>query len=154
MPIDQMFQQNRRAFLSQSSAAIGTLAFSHLMQQQTARAANGAASLHHPATADAVICLFQHGGPSQMDLFDHKPTLTKYHGQKYSGDLEVHFVNQAGNVLGSPYKFVKHGQSGIELTEILPHLGEIVDDITLIRSVTNESIDHEAALRLIHGGKL
>jgi len=154
MLTDQIFAQNRRAFLSKSTAALGTVALSQMMYQQTAQAAFGASPLHHPATADAVICLFQHGGPSQMDLFDHKPTLTKYHGQKYSGDLEIHFVNQAGNVLGSPFKFNKHGQAGIELSETLPHLGEIADDITLIRSVTNESIDHEAALRLIHGGKL
>jgi len=153
------FRQNRRAFLnSTTTGALGTWALAHLLQAETARAAGsapprGARPPHHTATADAVICLFQHGGPSQMDLFDPKPELNKRHGQKYEGDLEVHFNNQAGNVLGSPYKFHPHGESGIELSEVLPWTAGIVDEITLIRSMKTDSVDHESALRLIHSGK-
>lgn len=107
------------------------------------------------AKAKAVISLFQHGGPSQMDLFDPKPELQKWHGKPYTaGELETHFDKQRGNVLGSPYKFNKHGQSGIELCELLPHTGSIADEICLIRSMNTESVDHEAALRMIHSGKL
>lgn len=108
---------------------------------------------HHKPTADAVICLFQHGGPSQMDLFDPKPDLTKLDGKPYQGDLEVHFSGQKGNVLASPFRFSKRGQSGIELSELLPHTSRIVDEMTLVRSVVTESVDHESALRLIHSGK-
>jgi len=108
---------------------------------------------HHTPRAKAVICLFQHGGPSQMDLFDHRPELTKRHGQAYAGDLEVHFHTQKGKILGSPFRFHKHGQSGMELSELLPHTGKIADEITLIRSMVTDSVDHEAALRVIHGGK-
>jgi hypothetical protein len=89
-----------------------------------------------------------------MDLFDPKPALQKYSGQPYpGGDLEVHFDKQKGNVLGSPFQFAKHGESGIELCELLPHTASIVDDVTLIRSMSTESVDHESALRLIHSGK-
>jgi hypothetical protein len=89
-----------------------------------------------------------------MDLFDPKPALQKYHGQAYpGGNLEVHFDKQKGNVLGSPYKFRKYGQSGIELCELLPHTAGIVDDLTMIRSMKTDSVDHESALRLIHTGR-
>jgi hypothetical protein len=108
---------------------------------------------HLPARAKAVICLFQHGGPSQMDLFDYKLELNKRNGQAYSGQLEVHFHTQVGKLLGSPYKFRKCGQSGMELSELLPHTAMIVDDITLVRSMVTDSVDHEAALRMIHSGK-
>jgi len=90
-----------------------------------------------------------------MDLFDPKPALNKFHGQPYpAGEVEAHFDKQKGNVLGSPYKFLPRGQAGIELCELLPRLGEIVDDICLVRSMSTSSVDHEAALRLIHSGKL
>ena len=75
------------------------------------------------ARAKSVICLFQHGGPSQMDLFDPKPALTKHHGKPYPGKLEIHFNNQAGNVLASPFRFRPQGQSGMVLSELLPHTG-------------------------------
>jgi len=98
--------------------------------------------------------LFQHGGPSQMDLFDPKPELTKWHGKPYpGGNLEIHFDKQAGNVLGSPYAFKKYGQCGMEMSELLPFTGGIADEMTLVRSMSTESVDHESALRLIHSGK-
>ena len=145
---------HRRAFLGQSVGGVGLLALTHLLQQNRVEAAlRSQRQPHQSATADAVICLFQHGGPSQMDLFDPKPELTKRNGQKYDGDLEIHFPGQRGNVLGSPFAFRPHGESGIEVSEVLPHTAGIVDDITLVRSVTTESVDHESALRLIHSGK-
>ena len=155
MMFESQALHHRRAFLGKSVGGVGLLALSHLLTLDRMDAGSRQPRQpHHPATADAVICLFQHGGPSQMDLFDHKPELTKRHGQKYNGDLEVHFNNQQGNVLGSPFQFQKHGESGIEVSEVLPHTAAIVDDITMIRSMVTESVDHEAALRLIHAGKL
>ncbi|MFO1041242.1 MAG: DUF1501 domain-containing protein [Planctomycetaceae bacterium] len=145
---------HRRAFLGRSVGGVGLLALTHLLQQNRVEAAlRSQRQPHQSATADAVICLFQHGGPSQMDLFDPKPELTKRNGQKYDGDLEIHFPGQRGNVLGSPFAFRPHGESGIEVSEVLPHTAGIVDEITLVRSVTTESVDHESALRLIHSGK-
>jgi hypothetical protein len=149
---------SRRTFLGSHAGSLGALALTHLLHTPQAQAASSPlapAAGHHPARAKNVICLFQHGGPSQMDLFDPKPALNKYHGQPYpSGSLEVHFANQAGNVLGSPFKFAPAGQCGMELSELLPHTAGIADDITLIRSMNTESVDHEAALRLIHSGKI
>jgi hypothetical protein len=101
-----------------------------------------------------VICLFQHGGPSQMDLFDPKPALTAHQGKPYPGSLEIHFDKQAGKLLASPFRFRAHGQSGMVLSELIPHTAQIADDITLVRSMTTDSVDHETALRLIHTGKI
>jgi hypothetical protein len=153
--LDTQFRLTRRAFLGRYAGCLGTLALSHLLTED-ARANLGALATrpaHHAGRAKAVICLFQHGGPSQMDLFDYKPELTKRHGQAYTGELEAHFHTQVGKVLGSPYKFQKCGQSGMELSELLPHTGKIADDLTLIRSMMTDSVDHEAALRMIHSGK-
>jgi hypothetical protein len=152
---DVQFRLTRRAFLGHYAGCLGTLALSHLLADE-ARANGGALatrSAHHAGRAKAVICLFQHGGPSQMDLFDYKPVLTKRHGQAYTGELEAHFHTQVGKVLGSPYKFLKCGRSGLELSELLPHTGRIADDLTLVRSMMTDSVDHEAALRMIHSGK-
>jgi len=150
-----LFSLNRRAFLGRYAGAIGTLALSHLFEQEQIRAGE-TANRRGPAKARAksVICLFQHGGPSQVDLFDPKPVLTKHHGKPYPGTLEIHFDKQAGKLLASPFKFQPHGQSGTVLSELVPHMAQIADDITLVRSMTTESVDHEAALRLIHTGKV
>ena len=109
---------------------------------------------HFTPRAKAVISLFQHGGPSQMDLFDYKPELSRWHGKPYpGGNLEIHFDKQAGNVLGSPYRFRRYGDCGMDLSELLPHTGSIADEITLVRSMTTGSVDHESALRIIHTGR-
>ena len=146
----------RRAFLGQYAGGIGGLALAHLFEQPRSIHAveSASSSLTVRPRAKAVICLFQHGGPSQMDLFDPKQELQKWHGKPYpGGDLEIHFDKQKGNVLGSPFKFSRHGQSGMELCELLPHTARIADEICLVRSMNTESVDHESALRLIHSGK-
>ena len=149
----------RRAFLSQYAGSLGGLALAHLLQsgvQSGDRLVQGQEVSNKPVAgkAKSIICLFQHGGPSQMDLFDPKPELTKWHGKPYpGGSLDVHFDKQMGNVLGSPFGFRQHGQCGMELCELLPHTAKIVDDITMVRSMNTESVDHESALRLIHTGR-
>jgi hypothetical protein len=148
----------RRAFLSRCAGSLGPLALAHLLAAEGRGADAQPGPLaprapHHPPRATAVISLFQHGGPSQMDLFDPKEELTTRHGQAYPGRLEVHFHNQAGKLLASPFRFHRAGSSGTELSELLPHTARIVDEITLVRSMTTESVDHEAALRNIHSGK-
>src|SRR5690349_16727305 len=148
----------RRTFLSQAAGNVGLLALATLLNEQ--RSANGAERAeslptHLRPRAKSVICLFQNGGPSHMDLFDPKPELARWHGKPYpAGELETHFDKQKGNVLGSPYRFRPSGQAGIELCELLPHTASISDDITLVRSMTTGSVDHEAALRMIHSGRL
>ena len=150
-------EATRRMFLSTQAGHVGLLALASLLTQQQSGSASESTAVAPDVTpkAKSVICLFQNGGPSQMDLFDPKPELQKWHGKPYpAGDLETHFDKQKGNVLGSPYKFRKCGESGMELCELLPHTGSIADEITLIRSMKTGSVDHEAALRMIHSGRL
>lgn len=148
---------HRRAFLARSAGGVGSLALAHLLAD-TAQGATPSVSPsvgpHFQPRAKAVICLFQHGGPSQMDLFDPKPELSNRHGQPYPGELEVHFHKQQGNLLGSPFTFKPAGQCGMELCELLPHTAGVADQLCLVRSMTTDSVDHEAALRIIHTGKL
>jgi hypothetical protein len=158
------FNLNRRSFLRTTAGSLGSLALAHLLSLDT-RGESSAASFraahplapkapHFPAKAKSVICLFQHGGPSQMDLFDPKPELNKRDGQDYpDSDLEIHFDKQAGKLLKSPFRFGNCGQSGMEFSELIPHTSSIADEITLVRSMTTDSIDHESALRIIHSGK-
>jgi hypothetical protein len=158
------FAMNRRAFLGQYAGAIGSLALAYLLEQEQGQARAGEdrtgaepsrlAIARARPRAKSVICLFQHGGPSQMDLFDPKPALSKYHGKPYPGKLEIHFDKQAGNLLESPFQFRPHGGSGTVLSELLPHTAGVVDELTLIRSMSTDSVDHETALRLIHTGKI
>jgi hypothetical protein len=154
--VDYPFRLNRRWFISHYAGGLGGLALAHLLAQQGAAVETSAQANAPPGfgKAKAVICLFQHGGPSQVDLFDPKPQLTEHHGKPYpAGELEAHFDKQKGNCLASPFKFAPAGQSGIQFSEILPHTQSIADDITLVRSMNTESVDHESALRLIHSGK-
>jgi hypothetical protein len=156
LPTAEPFTLTRRAFLGRYAGCLGSLALAHLLAGE-AKAASGRPLVpkppHHRPRAKAVICLFQHGGPSQMDLFDAKPELTRRNGQPYSGQLEVHFHTQVGKLLASPFQFHKHGRTGMELSELLPHTARLADEITLVRSMTTDSVDHEAALRVIHSGK-
>src|SRR5262249_46015408 len=97
------FAMNRRAFLSRYAGAIGSLALAALLEQERGRPRAGEPGPR--PRAKSVICLFQHGGPSQMDLFAPKPALSKYPGKPYPGKLEIHFDKQAGNLLESPFRF-------------------------------------------------
>jgi len=103
--------------------------------------------------ARAIISLFMHGGPAHMDLTDPKPELTKRDGRDYSGDVKFSFVNRASKkLMGSPWKFSKHGQSGTEFSELLPHIGGIADDLCLIRSMHTGANGHEVSIRYWHSG--
>ena len=105
--------------------------------------------------AKAVIQLMQNGGPSQMDLCDPKPLLSKLNGKKHSEKLETLQEGSADNVLmGSPYKFEKRGQCGMDISELLPHTATIVDEITLIRSMYTEHNNHSEALVMLQTGKI
>jgi hypothetical protein len=154
------FQLNRRSFLRCAGGGLGLLALSDLLQHESHAQLSGPSvnplalrSPHFPARAKSVVCLFQHGGPSQMDLFDPKPELNKRDGQAYPGSLEIHFDKQAGKLLQSPYKYHKVGQAGFDMSELLPWTGSIADEICLVRSMSTDSVDHESALRIIHTGK-
>ena len=158
---DPDYSLNRRSFLRGSAGGLGSLALAHLLGREARAAGSPSRSdsplapkaPHHKPRAKAVICLFQHGGPSQMDLFDPKPELSRRDGQAHPGQLEIHFDKQAGKLLKSPFEFRAAGQAGMVLSELLPRTAGIADEITLIRSMKTDSVDHESALRIIHSGK-
>ena len=156
---------SRRQFLAENAMGIGAVALAWLNSQQSA----GAVPLklpkeptyfdlkpkppHFAPRAKAMISLFQHGGPSHVDLFDPKPELSRLSGSEYPGDVEFSFVNRASKTLfGSPWRFAKHGECGTEVSELLPHLAEIVDDVCLIRSMHTGANGHEVSIRYFHGG--
>ncbi len=111
---------------------------------------------HHPAKAKSIIHLFMNGGPSQVDLFDYKPALLKYAGQPPGRDLasEIRAVREAGGLMPSPFEFRKYGQAGIEVSELLPHTAKHVDDMAIVRSMYTTHLAHEAALFIIHSGRM
>jgi len=106
--------------------------------------------------AKAVIHLFMNGGPSQMDLLDPKPELTRRHGQAYFDKIagEVENPHEAGALMQSPFKFAQHGQCGMWVSDALPHLATCVDQITLIRSMHTTNLTHEPAIYQMQNGRM
>ncbi len=108
---------------------------------------------HFAPQAKAMISMFMHGGPAHMDLMDPKPELSKYDGTEYTGDVKFSFVNRATKTLmGSRWKFKPRGECGTEISELLPHLSNIVDDICVVRSMHTGFNGHEVSIRYWHGG--
>lgn len=151
----------RREMLSTSALGFGSLALSYLMGEASARAAAAGGNdlrpraPHFAAPARAVIMLMQNGGPSQMDLFDPKPELSRREGQVYDERVEMFQKgSEANKLLGSPFKFQKRGQCGMEISEALPHLGSSADDLCLVRSMYSEHNNHTEGLVLLNTGKI
>jgi hypothetical protein len=108
---------------------------------------------HHPARAKRVIFLFMPGGPSQLDTFDPKPRLQADAGKPLPlSSLGLTRV-VPGKLLGSPWSFSKRGESGIEVSELFPHLAECVDDLCVLRGVVSDNISHPGAYRQMHTGE-
>lgn len=156
---------SRRQFLSENAMGIGGVALAWLLHQDRLLANPSKLPKdvvhydlkpkqpHFAAKATAMISLFQHGGPSHVDLMDPKPALTKADGTDYQGDIHYSFVNRASKkLLGSPWRFKPRGQCGTEISELMPHLSEIVDDVCVIRSMHTGANGHEVSIRYFHGG--
>ncbi len=111
---------------------------------------------HFAAKAKAVIHLFMNGGPSQMDLFDPKPMLDKNHGKPYVDKLagEIEFIQNAGALMRSPFKFAQHGKCGAWVSDAMPHFTGVVDDVAFIRSMYTTNLTHEPAVYLVQSGKM
>ncbi|HEV8059109.1 MAG TPA: DUF1501 domain-containing protein, partial [Gemmataceae bacterium] len=111
---------------------------------------------HFHPKAKSVIHLFMNGGPSQMDLFDPKPMLDKNHGKPYFSKIagEVENPQSAGALMRSPFRFAKHGQCGMSVSDAMPHLARQVDNIALVRSMFTTNLTHEPAIYLIQSGKM
>ncbi len=147
---------SRRWFLKECGLGLGKIALGSLLTNalvSNSRAATASATnalkprtAHFAGKAKRVIHLFMAGAPSQLDLFDYKPELTKLAGKPLPpsviGGQRYAFIRPDAAVLGPQYKFSKHGQSGVELSEMLPHLAEIVDDICLVKSMKTDQFNH------------
>jgi hypothetical protein len=135
----------------------GYLSLASMVGQSLARAASTTPTERAPwmttdkPKAKHVIFLFMNGGLSQIDSFDYKPALEKYHGQPMPGG-DLQHERKTGNIMKSPFAFKKYGQSGIEVSEIFPHLGECVDDMCIVKSVYTEIPNHEPALEMMNTG--
>jgi hypothetical protein len=147
----------RREALRRFAGGFGALAL-HSLLAGPAMAGAPALDLrpkvpHFTARARRVIMLYMGGGPSQMDLLDPKPVLRRNDGQPIPGSIVQRAIGGPTKLMGSPFKFANHGQSGLEVSELLPHLSRVVDDIAVVRSGVTQHIDHGEALLAMHTGR-
>src|SRR5207245_9702036 len=138
----------------QCGVGLGSVALASLLGTKDAfgasppRPANPLAPKQPPfkGKAKRVIYLFMGGAPSQLDLFDYKPALEKYNGKPVPQEVvmgqKYAFIKPDAALFATEFKFGRHGQSGAELSEALPHLAEVVDDIAIVKSMTNDAFNH------------
>ncbi len=149
----------RRAMLRRSGTGFGVLGLSALLADEAAaaegRKSNPLAVLspHHPPRAKRCIFLFMPGGPSQLDLFDPKPRLTRDNGKPLPFAKPKLEHARTNNLLASPWKFKKHGRAGIEVSELLPHVASCADDLCVIRSMVADNINHTGAALQMNTGE-
>lgn len=168
---DQTITASRRHFLASQAMGLGGVALACLLKEDGALGNRAFAAgekpdlerptfdvlpkpTQHPPQARAMISFLMQGGPSHMDLFEPKPVLDKWDGKKIPGD-DIKYDSPAqtdGTLMKSPWKFSKHGQCGMELSELLPHLGNVADDITLVRSMKSGVNNHVQGIRALNCG--
>jgi uncharacterized protein DUF1501 len=146
----------RREMLGRTAQGFGAVALSALLAEwsegKTTQPDASAASPHHAAKARSVIFLYMDGGPSQMDTFDPKPRLTRDNGKPFAAKMEATQFNNNGLTLGSPWTFRQHGESGIPVSALFPHVASCVDDLCIIRSMTSKFSEHTNANYFLHTG--
>jgi hypothetical protein len=155
------FGITRRESLQRMGTGLGVLGLAGILAQEGTLASEVQASEANPLAAKAahfasrakhVIHLFMNGGPSQVDTFDPKPALEKYNGQRPStADLKTE--RKTGGLLMSPFKFKPYGESGIEVSDLFPHIGSCIDDICVIRSMHTNIPNHEPSLLMMNSGE-
>jgi hypothetical protein len=152
----------RRDMLCRGGMGIGALALSGVMRDAFGGDTHSAAvniespltprQPHFAPTAKRVIHLFLSGGPSHVDTFDPKPALDTYHGQPLPQSMHLITERRTGTVMRSPYTFKRYGKSGIEVSEVFPHIGACIDDITVIRSMQADVPNHIPSILLMNCG--
>src|SRR6188474_2365584 len=151
---------SRRELLCKCGMGMGALALSQLMAQAGMAAPISSSGPLNPLTpkqpqfpgkAKRVIHIFCNGGPSQVDTFDPKPALDKNNGKALPMDY-LPTERKTGAAMASPFKFKKYGKSGIEVSELFPHVAESIDDICVIRSMTADVPNHEPSLLMMNCG--
>ncbi len=158
---DAQLSLNRRHFFGKTATGIGTAALASLLGKDDANAAADAPVPRHNIAPKAkrVIYMFQSGAPSQMDLFDPKPKLKEYFAQDLRDHLDIGSritgmtKNQASfPIAPSIYQFKKHGQSGATVSELLPHIASVADELCFIKSMHTEAINHDPAITFFQTG--
>ena len=149
----------RRHFFRECGVGVGKIALASLLVGRARAAAPSSMPLkapHFPGKAKRVIHLFMAGAPSHLDLFDYKPMLAKLAGKPLPpsviGGQRYAFIRSDAAVLGPQFKFAKHGNCGAEISEMLPHLAKVVDDITLIKSMRTDQFNHAPAQIFLNTG--
>ncbi len=161
------FQTDRRNFLATNAMSLGSVALAWLLQRELAAEESSRPELvprtfslepktpPRPATARAMISLWMQGGPSHIDLFDPKPLLKQYDGQTFPGEIKYDNAAQASSkVLASPWRFRPQGECGTELSELVPHLANVIDDVCLIRSMHTGVNNHGQSIQAMHTGQI
>ena len=151
---------SRRLFLRDCAGGLGTIALANLLSRDgyAAKRTDPLAPKdpHFPGKAKNVIFLFMEGAPSQMDLFDPKPELQKWHGKplppSMTSQLKLAFIKPTAAVLASPREFRKYGQSGMEFSDFLPHTATCADDICMVRSMNTDAFNHHPGQLLLMSG--
>ena len=153
--------QTRRQFLDSCAAGLGAVGLAHLLAADGASAASSADPLvprqpHFAPAAKNLIFLFMAGAPSQLDLFDPKPGLRKWHGEplppSMTKDMKLAFIKPTAKVLASPREFSRCGQSGIEISDYMPQLQTVADDLCLIRSMRTDQVNHHPGQSMFMSG--
>jgi hypothetical protein len=147
------FDLQRRHFIKNSGLSLGAMALGTM----NASAKEKKSFQTHEGKAKSVIYLHMAGSPSQLDLFDYKPTLERLNGTPCPKELfegkRFAFIKKHPALLASQYKFKKYGQSGLEMSTLLPHLGGVADELCMVRSMTTDQFNHAPAQLLLHTGK-
>jgi hypothetical protein len=151
----------RRWFLKQCGVGLGAMALGSLMQDRVVAATAPENPMapkkpHFQGKAKNVIYLFMAGAPSHLELFDYKPQLAKFDGTLPPADLlkdyRAAFINPSSKLLGPKFKFAKHGESGAELSEILPNMATVADDIAIVKSMHTDAFNHAPGQIMMHTG--
>jgi hypothetical protein len=154
-------QATRRQFFGQCGLSVGAMALASLAAPEPAGAANSTSPLapklpHFAPRAKRVIYLFMAGGPSQLELFDYKPKLQELDGQivppAFTKNKRFAFIKGDAKLLGTQRKFAPHGESGTVVSELLPHLAGVVDDIAVVRSMATDVFNHGPAKLFVNTG--
>ena len=163
-PLNELsLQMCRRTFLSRSGLSLGAFALGSLLNEAKGAAGSGAPTdsptarkPHFPPRAKRVIYLHMIGAPSQLDLFDPKPALVKHDGQPCPEELtrgkRFAFIGGSMTLAGSKYRFGRHGKSGQQVSELLPHLAQVADELAIVRSLHTDEINHAPAQMFLHTG--
>src|SRR5688572_21896678 len=143
---------SRRQMLKHFANGFGMLGLANLFSNEVF-ASSAITPSHFTPRAKRIIFLFMSGGPSHVDTFDPKPRLQAESGKPLPFEMPKLIRTKTGNLLGSPYKFKKHGQSGIEVSELFPHVASCIDDICVIRSMVADNINHNGACLQMNTGE-